>query len=79
MINMLNAKEKAIQLIANACVKSHYLSPILKLDNAKDIVLEQLSVAREFIYISVMIEDIDKGMRKTIDYIDTIKKEVETL
>jgi len=26
-----------------------------------------------------MIEDIDKGMRKTIDYIDTIKKEVETL
>ncbi len=77
--NMFTAKEKAIHLLSEATKRSNYLSPSLKLIEAKETVFEQLKVAREFIYVTVMIEELDKGIRKTLDYLDTVKKEVENL
>lgn len=78
-IKMYTAKEKAIHLVNEAYKKSYFLSPTIKMHEAKDIALEQLKVARDFIYIAVMIEDIDKGIRKTLDFIDSVKIEIEKL
>ena len=77
--NMFTAKEKALHLVNDAYKKSNFLSPTIKMHEAKDIALEQLKVAREFIYIAVMIEDIDKGIRKTLDYLDSVKEEINKL
>lgn len=76
---MLSAQEFAVNLFNSAIKQSMYLSDTLKKENAKDIALNQLLVAKKILFDSQLIEDRNNPIRKTIDYIDTVKKIIESL
>ena len=76
---MLNANEMAIDLFNSAIKQTMYLSQELKKDEAKNIVLNQLTVAKRILYESVLIEERNTGIRKTLDYLETIKQIIEKI
>ena len=77
--NMLSANEMAIDLFNSAIKQTMYLSDDLKKDQAKDLVLNQLTVAKKILYQSVLIEEKYTGIRKTLDYLETVKQIIEKL
>ena len=77
--NMLSANEMAIDLFNSAIKQTMYLSDDLKKDQAKDLVLNQLTVAKKILYQSVLIEEKNTGIRKTLDFLDSVKQIIEKL
>ena len=77
--NMLSANEMAIDLFNSAIKQTMYLSQELKKDEAKNLVLNQLTVAKRILYQSVLIEERNTGIRKTLDYLETVKQIIEKL
>ena len=76
---MLSAQEFAVNLFNSALKQSMYLSDTLKKDNAKEIALNQLFVAKQILFDSQLIEERTTPIRKTIDYIDTVKNIINSL
>ena len=76
---MLTATELAIDLFNSAIKQTMYLSDDLKKDQAKDLVLNQLTVAKRILYQSVLIEEKNTGIRKTLDFLDSVKQIIEKL
>lgn len=76
---MLTATEMAVDLFNAAIKQTMYLSDDLKKDQAKDLVLNQLTVAKRILYQSVLIEEKNTGIRKTLDFLDSVKQIIEKL
>ena len=76
---MLSAQEFAVNLFNSEIKQSMYLSDTLKKENAKDIALNQLLVAKKILFDSQLIEDRNNPIRKTLDYLETVKTIIESL
>lgn len=74
---MITAKEYSGLLIHKAILQTYSLSYEMKFNEAKEIVLNQLSVTKMFLFDACNLDN--KHCRKTLDLITNIKNEIEKL
>lgn len=73
----MKADEMAIYLLNNAIKQTVSVSYIMKIREGKEIVINQLAVAKMFLFDACIIDE--KHCKKTLLYIMEIKNELEKL
>lgn len=77
--NMLQPEEKAIYLF-NKALKTIIWNSETNKDTAKQIVLNQLTIVKEFIYDASLLDDLSSGDTKmTMSYIQKVYQIIENL
>ncbi len=74
---MMNPEEMAVYLLNNAIKQTYSLSYEMKISEAKEIALNQLAVAKMFLFDACNLDQ--KHCRKTLLFITEIKNELEKL
>jgi hypothetical protein len=73
----MNPEEMAVYLLNNAIKQTYSLSYEMKISEAKEIALNQLAVAKMFLFDACNLDQ--KHCRKTLLFITEIKNELEKL